>query len=90
MSLCNKFIGLDFNVLRFFALAPDYVPFARLHWLSLATDSHTLLPGHTLLLLVLLHPSKEILSTAGVLDVLNTQIDAFLDDPISVHQHSFV
>ena len=40
----------------------------------------------TLLLFILLHPPKEVLPAARVLHMLNTHIDALLDDTISVGQ----
>ena len=50
--------------------------------MSLAADGHTLLPGHPLLLLILLHSSQEVITTAGVLDMLNTKVDTLLQNPI--------
>lgn len=59
---------------------------AWLSRLSLTADGHTILPGYSLLLFIFLHPAQEVVTTTGVLDVLNAEIDALLDYPIPAHQ----
>lgn len=55
---------------------------ARLSWLSLAANSHALLPRYTLLLFVLLHPAQEVFTATRVFDMFNTQVNPLLENLI--------
>lgn len=56
---------------------------AGLSWLPLAGNNNPLLSGDTLLLLVLLHSTQEILAATGVLHMFNAEIDTLLKNLIS-------
>lgn len=83
-SSCCKFIRKDFNCLCLLSLAADKVALAGLCWKPLARDGHTLLPRYPLLLFILLHSAQEVLTTAGMLHMLNTKVDSFLNYSIPV------
>merc|ERR1712013_227685 len=81
--LDDELVSNGFDQLRRVVLRGDKMSFTWSNRMSFTIDLHTGCLRFTLLHLILLHTSQEIVTTFGMFDVLDAEVDSFGDDSVS-------